>query len=54
MALLVGVAAVLGYLFLQAPKALTDVSGIVYSTGGNNPETTGLMPGELSRLGGPW
>lgn len=43
-----------GYLFLQAPGALTDSSGIAYLPQGNNPETTGLNPSGLTPLGGPW
>lgn len=43
-----------GYLFLQAPNAVTDSSGIAYLPEGNNPETTGLNAGQLTPLGGPW
>ena len=43
-----------GYLFLQAPNAVTDSSGIAYLPQGNNSETTGLNPGKLTPLGGPW
>lgn len=43
-----------GYLFLQAPNAITDSSGIAYLPEGNNPATTQLSPHDLTPLGGPW
>jgi hypothetical protein len=43
-----------GYLFLQAPNAVTDSSGIAYLPEGNNPDTTGLSHRDLTSLGGPW
>jgi hypothetical protein len=43
-----------GYLFLQAPDAVTDSSGIAYLPFGNQPESTGLYPDGLTALGGPW
>jgi hypothetical protein len=43
-----------GYLFLQAPGALTDSSGIAYLPGGNDPDKSGLGSSGLSSLGGPW
>ena len=43
-----------GYLFLQAPDALTDSSGIAYLPAGNDPARTGLGTSDLTPLGGPW
>ena len=44
-----------GYLFVQAPGALTDTSGIVYLPEGRpDPESNGLYPSGFTPLGGPW
>ena len=43
-----------GYLFLQAPDAVTDSSGIAYLPEGFHPERTGLSRRDLTPLGGPW
>jgi len=43
-----------GYLFLQAPDAVTDSSGIAYLPNGNQPQSTGLYPDRLTELSGPW
>ena len=43
-----------GYLFLQAPDAITDDSGIVYLPGGNDPMTAGLSLADVTALGGSW
>lgn len=43
-----------GYLFVQAPDAVTDVSGIAYLPGGITSGTSGLGPAGLTLLGGPW
>lgn len=43
-----------GYLFLQAPDALTDSAGIAYLPAGGRSGTDSLGRDGLTPLGGPW
>jgi hypothetical protein len=43
-----------GYLFLQAPDAVTDSSGIAYLPARSGTTTTQLDARDLTPLGGPW